>query len=542
MGLFEDIGGRKAVTAAVDIFYEKVLSDSLLKPFFASVDMRQQRAKQIAFLTMAFGGPNQYDGKSLEQAHAPLVSQGLKEVHFNRVAGHLQATLDQLAVPAHLSQQVMTIAASTKGAVLGAQGNPAHEPVASDHSSGSGIADFDAKALQFQLLDSASHELDIVANSTREAIESQVTLVRRNLEAFKQVVSESHELIHSATSIHKNMLAVVERSEASESSLENVRQRMSYLEDQFSSVGKLLKSINAIAEQTNLLALNATIEAARAGEYGRGFAVVANEVKELSKNTKITNEQIQKTILTIGQSISELGVSLQEVSGDIAASKEAVMVSQTSASEINERTQGFQGIVRGVQAEFEAMDKNAAASENEARELGAIGDTVAALLVLLRQEKSPLAVDPLERLQPIISGSDKFHPGRFTKSEAEYRLKDDEILISATDPRGIIRFANNVFCEVAQYEVAELIGKPHNIIRHPDMPRTAFADLWETLKAGKLWQGYVLNRGAQGRVYWVKAIVFPQFKGHELLGYISLRIKPDSGRIKAAKEAYRRLD
>jgi hemoglobin len=117
--LFDAIGGEGAVDAAVDLFYRKVLGDDLISHFFDSTDMDRQRAKQKAFLTMAFGGPNHYSGRDLRTAHAPLVANGLGDAHFNAVAGHLQATLVELGVAADLVDQVMAIAGSTRDDVLG---------------------------------------------------------------------------------------------------------------------------------------------------------------------------------------------------------------------------------------------------------------------------------------------------------------------------------------------------------------------------------------------------------------------------------------
>jgi hemoglobin len=117
--LYEKIGGQAAVDAAVDIFYRKVLKDDTISAFFDNVDMNKQIIKQKSFLTVAFGGPNKYTGKDMREAHAPLVKRGLNESHFSAVAGHLQATLEELNVPADLVSQVMTIAASTHDDVLG---------------------------------------------------------------------------------------------------------------------------------------------------------------------------------------------------------------------------------------------------------------------------------------------------------------------------------------------------------------------------------------------------------------------------------------
>lgn len=117
--LYQQIGGEAAVKAAVDIFYRKVLSDDRISHFFDDVDMERQAAKQKAFLTYAFGGPNHYTGKDMRAAHAHLVAQGLNDSHFNAVAGHLQATLQELGVKKELIDGVMAIAASTHDDVLG---------------------------------------------------------------------------------------------------------------------------------------------------------------------------------------------------------------------------------------------------------------------------------------------------------------------------------------------------------------------------------------------------------------------------------------
>lgn len=116
--LFDRIGGEKAVDAAVDMFYRKVLSDPKLSHYFDDSDMDAQRAKQKAFLTMAFGGPNHYTGKDLRTAHAPLVKRGMNGAHFDAVAGHLKGTLDELGVAPELTSEVMSIAASTRDDVL----------------------------------------------------------------------------------------------------------------------------------------------------------------------------------------------------------------------------------------------------------------------------------------------------------------------------------------------------------------------------------------------------------------------------------------
>ncbi len=117
--LYERLGGEAAVNAAVDIFYRKVLADPSISDFFDTTDMEEQRSKQKAFLSMAFGGPDEYSGKDLREAHAELVEKGLDDSHFDAVAGHLDATLHELGVADDLIGEVMIIAGGTRDDVLG---------------------------------------------------------------------------------------------------------------------------------------------------------------------------------------------------------------------------------------------------------------------------------------------------------------------------------------------------------------------------------------------------------------------------------------
>ena len=117
--LFEQIGGEAAVDAAVDVFYRNVLGDDRISKFFDTIDMDAQRAKQKAFLTMAFGGPNGYSGRDMKEAHAALVEQGLNDSHFDAVAENLVKALEELNVPEELAGQVLEIAGSTREDVLG---------------------------------------------------------------------------------------------------------------------------------------------------------------------------------------------------------------------------------------------------------------------------------------------------------------------------------------------------------------------------------------------------------------------------------------
>lgn len=121
----------------------------------------------------------------------------------------------------------------------------------------------------------------------------------------------------------------------------------------------------------------------------------------------------------------------------------------------------------------------------------------------------------------------------------EYVLKNDAAIISTTDKKGKITSFNEEFVEAAGYTPEELMGAPHNIIRHPDLPREAFRDLWDTVRKGRSWQGMVKNKRKDGSFYWVKATVTPLSDGSG--GYMSVRIKPTQTEIQAAEALYRKM-
>jgi hemoglobin len=117
--LYERIGGEDAVSSAVGIMYGKLVADPALAPFFAGIDIDRLIKKQIAFMTMAFGGPHDYTGRDLRLAHAPLVARGLGDPQFDAVATHLAAALRELNVPEALVTEVLELVSGTRKDVLG---------------------------------------------------------------------------------------------------------------------------------------------------------------------------------------------------------------------------------------------------------------------------------------------------------------------------------------------------------------------------------------------------------------------------------------
>src|SRR3569832_208039 len=123
-------------------------------------------------------------------------------------------------------------------------------------------------------------------------------------------------------------------------------------------------------------------------------------------------------------------------------------------------------------------------------------------------------------------------------TQNEYVLKDGMSIVSKTDTKGRITYVKTYYVEVSGFTLEDLLGKAHNIVRHPDMPEEAFAYLWATLKAGLPCYGLVKNRCKNGDFYWVIANVTPIFENGSVTGYMSVRTKPERAQIDAAGKLY----
>lgn len=137
-----------------------------------------------------------------------------------------------------------------------------------------------------------------------------------------------------------------------------------------------------------------------------------------------------------------------------------------------------------------------------------------------------------------------YHDGQTRKilyTAIETPFPDGKLIVSVSDKSGVITHANEAFVTMSGYEKAELIGKPHAILRHPDMPQAAFAALWEDVQTHGRWKGYVKNLRKDGGFYWVYASVIANVRGNEVVGYTSVRRRPSQRKINEAIALYKTL-
>jgi PAS domain S-box-containing protein len=123
-------------------------------------------------------------------------------------------------------------------------------------------------------------------------------------------------------------------------------------------------------------------------------------------------------------------------------------------------------------------------------------------------------------------------------ADEEVPFPEGRLIVSCTDLAGIITAANQSFVAMSGYTREELMGAPHHILRHPDMPAVAFKGLWDTIAAGSKWSGYVKNLRRDGRFYWVYATVIPNVREGRIVGYTSVRRKPSRTKVRECAALY----
>ena len=123
----------------------------------------------------------------------------------------------------------------------------------------------------------------------------------------------------------------------------------------------------------------------------------------------------------------------------------------------------------------------------------------------------------------------------------ETQVPENELIISRTDLKGVITYVNETFADISGYEASELIGKAHNIVRHPDMPKSAFLDVWKTIEAGKVWSGYIKNMRKDKGYYWVHAEISGVYKDGKLVEYKSLRSPVEAEKKLQMQELYDKI-
>ena len=152
-------------------------------------------------------------------------------------------------------------------------------------------------------------------------------------------------------------------------------------------------------------------------------------------------------------------------------------------------------------------------------------------------QKDDIVGDYEEQIQNLYDGSSR----KILVTQEETEFPPGCLIVSRTDVDGIITHANESFVAMSGYSREEIIGQPHSILRHPDMPAAAFADMWKTLQAGNKWYGYVKNMRKNGGYYWVYATAIPNIRNGVVEGYSSVRREPSKQKVEEHEKLYQEM-
>ncbi|MBV1928214.1 MAG: PAS domain S-box protein [Gammaproteobacteria bacterium] len=152
-------------------------------------------------------------------------------------------------------------------------------------------------------------------------------------------------------------------------------------------------------------------------------------------------------------------------------------------------------------------------------------------------QKDDIVGDYEEQTQTLSDGSSR----QIFVTQEETDFPAGCLIVSQTDINGVITEANDSFIKMSGYSREEVIGSPHALLRHPDMPAAAFSDLWKTLQAGNKWYGYVKNLRKDGGFYWVYATAIPNIRNGVVKGYTSVRREPSKTKTEECKNLYREM-
>lgn len=542
--LFEQLGGTEALSAAVDIFYDKVLADPLVAPFFNTTDMSKQRPKLKAFLAMAFGAPVKYTGRSLADAHAGMVKQGLSHEHFNAVAGHLRETLLELNVPDALIREVMAIAESTRNDVLNLENhqNPNAMALGNNFKKNEGSQ---SETMKAEKNGSADLEIDFL-----QILEGSIYSVI--------IIDDAGSVIFFNNSAEK--LWGYRREEVRGQNVKMLmpymvqREHDTYLE-RYNTTGRRnvmggSREVKALRKDGSEVDIELSLSEAFAGGRKVYTAIIQDisDRKKLEEKSKQDTEELRAQEEELRQNMEEMEATQEEMQRAMAESEKQKRITDETLEQAldavitidHDKTIRFfnrsaemmfgysreevigKNVKEIVPIEHRAVhdnyvDSNMRTGVNKvvglSRELEASKKDGSRFWINLSLSKVEFdgRIQYTAFIRDITEQRNTIFTLEQTQREVEARMAsvDTACIVSETDLKGNITYVNDKFCEVAQYTREELMGQPQNIVRHPDMPKEVFKELWATIGKGKIFRGIVKNKKKDGSPYYIDGIFTP---------------------------------
>jgi methyl-accepting chemotaxis protein len=548
--LFERIGGMEAVKAAVDIFYDKIINDANISHFFTGVDLAVQKNKQMAFLAYAFGAPMAYTGKDMNTAHAKLVENGLNESHFNAVAGHLVTTLHELNLAQELIDEVVQIALSVKDDVLGINKDKIENKT--------NIQNDKTMALGKNLKETNHSTSTETMETTKNQASIDYTQVMEG-SIYSMVMIDDRGSILFFNKSAENLFGY-SREEVMGQNVKMLTphgiqvEHDSYLE-KYNRTGKGSvmggsREVKALRKDGSEVDIHLALSESETNGVKVYTAIIQDisEKKKLEERAKQDAEELKAQEEELRQQMEEMEATQEEMKRAMAESEKQKKITEETLEQavdavitinqdktiifMNKSAELMFGFGREEMLgknvkEIVPMEHRAAHdSYVDANIHTGVNKVIGASRDLEATKKDGtkfwinLSLSKVEidgRLQytafikDITEQRNNIEAVEQLRREVEARMAsvDTACIVSETDLKGYITYVNDKHCEVSQYSREELMGANQNIVRHPDMSKEVFKEMWSTIGRGKIFRGFVKNRKKDGTPYYVDGIFTP---------------------------------
>ena len=546
--LFDRVGGNGTLKALVDTFYDKVLKDDLIGSFFKTSDLQQQKQKMCDVLTGAFGGPVQHSAKKLEEVYAALIKKGLDDKHFEIVDGYFLETLrglntseDQINEIKQIIEASRTEALTKDNSNLNLQdmalgknmGSPKVGQSKNGNQSDEEIREMSTNVEDYiQVLEQC---IDAVISINQDKIVTFFNSAAENMFEFerdevlgknvKMIVPMEHRGNHD-NYVNNNIRTGVNKVVGGSRDLQMVRKdgtkfwgNLSLSKVEVNGEVNYTAFIKDVSEQVQAQAkMKQDTEELRAQEEElRQNMEEMEATQEEMKRIMAESEKQKETLAQVLEQALDAVITIDDNKSVIFMNKAAEAMFGFNRTEVLGQNIKMIVPVEHRSNHDQYVDANIRTGVNKV--IGSSRD-----LEMVRKDGTPfwgnLSLSKVEVngkinytafIKDITLQKENQSRLEQTQREVEARTASVDVacIVSETDVKGYITYVNDKFCEVAQYTREELIGANQNIVRHPDMKKEVFKELWATIGKGKIYRGFIKNRKKDGSPYYVDGIFTP---------------------------------
>lgn len=533
--LFERIGGKPQLDKVVDVFYKRITKDNLVGNFFTPSDSKAQRTRLSSFLAMNFGAPVRFTEK------APLTreDENLEDDHFERIAEYFTTAFEESDISSELVDEAMQIVLNSKNSLLNRKTENENMDKTTANSNGTSLNDVLGK------------KDGLVSEILEQAVDAVISIDHNKSVIFYNASAERMFGYSKSEVMGQNVKMIVP--------MEHRGNHDNYVDSNMNTgVNKVVgvgRDLEATRKDGSKFWINLSLSKVKIGENYQYTAFIKDitEQTKLIDDTKQANEQLKAQEEEIRQQMEEMSATQEEMSragsemkGIISAIDASFVYAEFSASGIIQSVN--ENLLKAIDYSLDEikgkpfsnfMDEKSVSAENASMWADlSKGKTVKGEFKLKGKNAQDVWIQSV--FSSVIDNNGLISKilliaSNITEAKEEAEQLNREIqarmasvdaacIVSETDLKGYITYVNDKHCEVSKYTREELMGSNQNIVRHPDMPKELFKEMWSTIGKGKIFRGLVKNRAKDGTPYYVDGVFTPVLgKNGKPVKYIGIR-------------------